>query len=401
MTTLDERFESLRVGLESSVRPTAPVRRSTHRPTGRIIVALAAVAVIAIGVATVNGRNVKPVPVHVGEPSETADATYVVPSPAMEPAYRVGQRIGVTNKITNLVRGDVVLFRSAETDVLVLKRVIGLPGETVTIVDTRVAINGLVIDEPWLATGTTTQSGPYPTVVLATDEYFLLGDNRPNSNDSRFTGPVKRSIIVAKVTSTGTATGAGTESTSLPQIGTGPVSSVTIPASTEPPRSVPTTATTESVKIVDDVGRFAYHSISAFGSVWILGKSSGTVVRIEQTTGAIQATIELGRPLSAQRIASRHHLMRCTCHPIRSRGLIQGRTQHPRSQERVARRPSSPTDQTYGSLVPEPFIESNPTAQLQLSTCQGGCGWIWRSRTASCGCSPRNRARAAFWPSNA
>jgi signal peptidase I len=225
MTTLDERIASLRAGLESSIRPTAPVQRSTRRPAGRVIAAFAAVALVAIGFATVGHRNTRPAPVHVGEPSRSADSTYVVPSPAMEPAYRVGQRIDVTNKIDTLVRGDVVLFRSAETDVLILKRVIGLPGEALTIADGRVAIDGRVIDEPWLATGTTTQPGTYPTVTLQTDEYFLLGDNRANSNDSRFSGPVKRATIEGKVVGS-------SDSTSPPQINTPPVSSVTVPVTT-------------------------------------------------------------------------------------------------------------------------------------------------------------------------
>jgi signal peptidase I len=289
MTTLDERIASLRAGLESSIRPTAPVQRSTRRPAGRIVVACAAaVAAIAVGFAAIGQRNSKPDQIHVSEPSEAADGTYVVPSPAMEPAYQVGQRIKVTHKFDNLERGDVVLFRSAEADGLVLKRVIGLPGETVAIVDGRVAIDGRVIDEPWLATGTTTQPGGRRTTLLSADEYFLLGDNRANSNDSRFTGPIKRSLIEAKVTN------AVTDSTSLPPASTAPASTVSVSATTVSPRSA--TTIPGSRMIVDDVGRFAYHSISAFGSIWILGKSSGTVTRIDPVTGAIQARIQLDGP---------------------------------------------------------------------------------------------------------
>ncbi len=102
------------------------------------------------------------------------------------------------------VRGDIVVFRyPRDPRQYFIKRVIGLPGETVEIANGEIRIyndahaNGIILDEstyleqPFTAT---TQ-----TVTLKADEYYLMGDNRPSSLDSRIFGPVTRSHIVGRV----------------------------------------------------------------------------------------------------------------------------------------------------------------------------------------------------------
>jgi len=107
-------------------------------------------------------------------------------------------------RIGNPERGDVVVFHYPnDTKQFFIKRVIGLPGETVEIADGKVKIyndqhpNGVVLDESaYLDQDFTAAS---QTVTLKADEFYLLGDNRSSSLDSRFFGPVKRSFVVGRV----------------------------------------------------------------------------------------------------------------------------------------------------------------------------------------------------------
>ena len=78
-----------------------------------------------------------------------------------------------------------------------VKRVIGLPGETISSAGGQVVINGTPLKEPWLVKGTVTTG--ITTQVIPPNEYFVMGDNRSDSQDSRFFGPITPSLIVGKV----------------------------------------------------------------------------------------------------------------------------------------------------------------------------------------------------------
>jgi len=80
-----------------------------------------------------------------------------------------------------------------------VKRVIGLPGETISIEEGIVHINGVPLEEPYLDEAHTRRRTSMEPVTLGADEYFVMGDNRDNSNDSRRVGPLKRRAIIGHV----------------------------------------------------------------------------------------------------------------------------------------------------------------------------------------------------------
>ena len=100
-----------------------------------------------------------------------------------------------------LQHGQVVVFfktPSRNEDALI-KRVIGLPGDTVELRDGAVLINGAQLDEPYV-NGAQTFCGNYcQPFTLGPDQYFLMGDNRANSLDSRSFGPIPASQLVGRV----------------------------------------------------------------------------------------------------------------------------------------------------------------------------------------------------------
>ena len=120
----------------------------------------------------------------------------------MAPTYPPGTHLYGAPISTPLERGDVVLLDDGKEDYAV-KRIIGLPGETVQLWRGRVFINRQLLVEPYLTKHTYTypveQLRRAATFILVEKEYFVLGDNRPCSSDSRAYGPVERKQIKRRV----------------------------------------------------------------------------------------------------------------------------------------------------------------------------------------------------------
>lgn len=134
--------------------------------------------------------------------------TFFIPSASMEPTLHVGDRVFV-NKLAysfhSVHRGDVVVFtlpagESAGTGVDdLIKRVIGLPGETIEARGGRIYIDGRPLAEPWLPKGISPVAGlPLVRQRIPANHYFLMGDNRGDSSDSRHFGPIPGDLIVGR-----------------------------------------------------------------------------------------------------------------------------------------------------------------------------------------------------------
>lgn len=124
----------------------------------------------------------------------------VVEGQSMEPNLESGQRL-LVNKLAyrfdGPARGDIVVINSPRgTGEKLIKRIVGLPGETIELRGGRVYINGRLINEyyhPNLGMHS------YPPTLISPGHYFLLGDNRDHSGDSRVWGTVSGDLIVGRV----------------------------------------------------------------------------------------------------------------------------------------------------------------------------------------------------------
>ncbi|MDI6892428.1 MAG: signal peptidase I [Actinomycetota bacterium] len=122
-----------------------------------------------------------------------------IPSPSMEPTLYTGDRIFVNKFIYRFQDprpGDTVVFISPfDSSKDFIKRVIATKGETIEIKSGRVFIDGKELIEPYVKQGDLSNYGP---VKVPSDHVFLMGDNRPNSYDSRFFGPLPRKSVIGK-----------------------------------------------------------------------------------------------------------------------------------------------------------------------------------------------------------
>ena len=120
---------------------------------------------------------------------------------SMEPGLEDQERIFINKlayRMENIQRGDIVVFSYPnDTRKSFIKRVIGLPGDRVRVSDGKVYLNGRLIAEPYVPEEYL-DSRSYPEIRVPADSYYVLGDHRSMSNDSRDIGPVNRGYIYGK-----------------------------------------------------------------------------------------------------------------------------------------------------------------------------------------------------------
>jgi signal peptidase I len=176
----------------------------TKGQTRRWVVELVGVVVVAIVVAVLLRTFVL--------------ATYSIPSGSMEPTLQIGDRI-VVDKLSyhlhGVDRADIVVFSTPPAEdcagprvANLVKRVIGLPGETISVAGGHVYIDGRLLPEPWLPSQDRAETYPGPsdagyalhgTYLIPRGDVYVMGDNRTESCDSRYWGPIPESSIVGKV----------------------------------------------------------------------------------------------------------------------------------------------------------------------------------------------------------
>ena len=130
----------------------------------------------------------------------------IVHGRSMQPSFEEGQRL-VISRINYLFgqpqHGDIIVFNSpkprTDNEPALIKRVIGIPGDLVEMIDYQVYLNGQLLDEPYIKEPCTVRRCSDNSWQLGPDEYFMMGDNRNVSNDSRAFGPVPKENIVGEV----------------------------------------------------------------------------------------------------------------------------------------------------------------------------------------------------------
>ncbi len=132
---------------------------------------------------------------------------FYVPSGSMLPTLQIGDRIIVIKFGYTIHRGDIVVFKRPPQDLGtqdadLVKRVIGLPGETISSRGSTVLINGVPLKEPWLPAleGQCTEAAEnITTTKIPPADYFVMGDCRGDSADSRSWGTLAGSLVVGRV----------------------------------------------------------------------------------------------------------------------------------------------------------------------------------------------------------
>jgi signal peptidase I len=135
--------------------------------------------------------------------------TFYIPSGSMEPTLQIGERIIVSKlsyDVHSVHRGDIIVFHAPPAEATacadpsvkdLVKRVIGLPGETISSAGNTILINGKPLAQPWFPA--TPLGPPIQPTHIPSNSYFVMGDNRSNSCDSRSWGTLPGSNIIGHV----------------------------------------------------------------------------------------------------------------------------------------------------------------------------------------------------------
>jgi len=118
---------------------------------------------------------------------------------SMEPTLKQGDRIFISRNVEQLERGDIVIYRFPKDESKsFIHRIIGLPGEEVVIRGGKVYINRKYLEEPYVSPENTMYSQSSEPFKVPEGSYYVIGDNRDQSNDSRSWGALPKRYIVGK-----------------------------------------------------------------------------------------------------------------------------------------------------------------------------------------------------------
>ncbi|MDP2181797.1 MAG: signal peptidase I [Actinomycetota bacterium] len=173
--------------LEDSEPEMPPAPEHDHKQGGTLRWILETVLMVALAFALAQG-----IKAFVLQP-------YVIPTGSMEPTIMTGDRV-LAEKLSFRWRiprqGDIVVFDDpADRYPQLIKRVIAVAGQSVDVVDGKVIVDGKALSEPYLHDVDTTPGTVALPLIVPDGHVWLMGDNRPNSGDSRFLGPQPVSAV--------------------------------------------------------------------------------------------------------------------------------------------------------------------------------------------------------------
>lgn len=181
--------ESTNIALKEEVQKPSPAPEKRHSLKTEILETLRFIFIAII--------IVIPIRLFIAQP-------FIVSGASMDPTFKNGQYLIVDElsyRLNGPARGDVVIFKYPKNPKqYFIKRVIGLPGDTITIGDNgAVSIKDtsgtmFLLDEPYIVF----KKNDALSRTVGADEYFMMGDNRAGSFDSRMWGPVKREFIIGR-----------------------------------------------------------------------------------------------------------------------------------------------------------------------------------------------------------
>lgn len=177
-----------------------PTNTIWHRKFGPVAGAVAVFVLEVLQIVIISAAIIIPIRYFLIQP-------FYVKGASMEPNFYDHEYLIIDElsyRLREPLRGEIVVFRyPRDESQFFIKRIIGLPGETVEITDAHVVIyneenpNGKALDEDAYLDGALTQGKK--KITLAADEYYVLGDNRDESLDSRSFGPVKKEEFIGRV----------------------------------------------------------------------------------------------------------------------------------------------------------------------------------------------------------
>ncbi|CAB1249257.1 signal peptidase I [Clostridium sp. WLY-B-L2] len=155
----------------------------------KLVISSIVVLLLVVAVSSVLSRNV------------SGKVNVEVVGDSMQPTLYSGEKLTADKNITQINRGDIIIFKSVDDNKVLIKRVVGLPGEKIRIQNEKIFINNKELAEPYLKEKMNSAMDKYLPVdmLIPIEVYYVMGDNRNNSNDSRNFGVVPMKSIIGKI----------------------------------------------------------------------------------------------------------------------------------------------------------------------------------------------------------